>query len=97
MHCRIIPAQLIWFDLVVFSLSGTTSSMVVPDVYSESLVRRSEVVLDFHVIVIWNDEINKMNDYFVQLLRSRVNWDRRSNSAYAGKKAPSVPDYSTVH
>jgi hypothetical protein len=107
-HCRIIHSSVDLVDLAVFSLRGRTSSMVVPDVYNESLVRRSEIVLDFDVIGSWNDELNKMNDgkeavsykypdSFVQLLRSRVNWDRRSNSAYAGEKAPSVPDYSTVH
>jgi hypothetical protein len=36
--------------------------MVLPDVYNESLVRRSEIVLDFDVIGSWNDELNKMND-----------------------------------
>ncbi|MGC1928969.1 MAG: transposase [Candidatus Nitrosopolaris sp.] len=31
-------------------------------IYNESLVRRSEIVLDFDVIDNWNNELDKMND-----------------------------------
>ncbi|MGC1927812.1 MAG: hypothetical protein WA667_02465 [Candidatus Nitrosopolaris sp.] len=49
---------MIWFDLVVFSLPGITSFMVVNwRIYNESLVRHSEIVLDFDVIDNWNNEL----------------------------------------
>ncbi|MGC1927439.1 MAG: transposase [Candidatus Nitrosopolaris sp.] len=70
---------MIWFDLVAFSLHGITSMVVNWDIYNKSLVRRSEMVLDFDVIDNWNNEPDKMNhgkegtsyrypDSFVQLL-----------------------------
>jgi hypothetical protein len=85
--------------------------MVVPDVYNESLIRRSEIVLDFDVIDIWNDELNKMNDgkegvsykypdSFVQLLGSRVYFHltyRQTEGVAIAYAGESVPDYNTVH
>jgi hypothetical protein len=107
---------LIWFDLIVFSLDGITSSIVINwRIYNESLVRRGEIILDFDVIGNWNNELHRMNqgkegasyrypNSFVQLLgymRIYFHLPFRQTegvvTAHTGKKAPSIPDYSTIN